>query len=233
MEKPGRKCLVKSAKTVVLMQAASLFYDNPLNFDALLKYLEKCTTKGTGVSLRMLDYLVSMYSQRGCMVKYEGGIRTIHDIYQCGLLANGKTFYDVFRRAERFEFTKHGQTIVTTLGQLIFFRDMIRYGVIDYMYEHLAEIKEQMTEDLGTGTRDRTKKVKTTTTKPRQPKRKREDINKEADGAPIKKPRLMKPRPPKIKPKTKTKTPKHKHKQTPKQTNGAYLYNEKFTLKFS
>ena len=79
----------------------------------------------------------------------DGTMVPILDVYETSLDAYGKSHYDCFRRTARITIERHGQRLSTTLGQLLFFRDIIRNGVLEFARVHLAEIKAAMVEQKG------------------------------------------------------------------------------------
>jgi hypothetical protein len=165
-----------------------------------------------------------------------GASRPIHDIYQSGLLAYGKVHYDVFRRVDKFSFTRFGRTICTTLGQLTFFRDAIRFGILEYAYAHIGELKSEMYNDtsyisaLQTPEPDKSEAA----AKPK-PKAKPRRRVKKVVGDDVKQPRASRKRPATD---TEIGTEQQKQKQNPtkrrctKHAGGVYAYSGGFTLKF-
>lgn len=135
-------------KRAILFHSVDKFYDDAENFTKLKQLLARPFTEHKNISLRLLDYFLSIYAgENGVCVPINGKIVSFHDIYQARLSSNGKVLYDAFRRTQKLNYTKHGETIETTLGQLLFFRDIISYKVLDYVAEHLVEIKRAMSNE--------------------------------------------------------------------------------------
>lgn len=104
------------------------------------------------VSLRLLDWLVTNYA-KSHPIAYDlpddgGAVRhyRLYEDYQVQLTANGKRYFDPFQRRARIRFTlvDDGEVIITTLGQLNFFRWALRNDVIGYAVAHVKEIEAHM-----------------------------------------------------------------------------------------
>jgi hypothetical protein len=134
----------RSSKRATLLRSVDLFYDDIDNFKQL-----QCLLGRSQMSLRLLDYFCATYAgEHGvCITMPDGKIQSLHDIYQARLNRHGKVLYDAFRRSEKLVYTKHDVTLETTLGQLVFFRDVIQYRVNDYIEAHQDQIKEAMSKD--------------------------------------------------------------------------------------
>lgn len=135
-----------------LFSAVDRFFDDCDNFDRLFKLLQKTPKKRNPKkaktprkSLKLLDYAVSVYSLNGALVLINGRPLCINSIYKAGIHAHGRQYYDAFRRNHSFIFKKHGKQIKTTIAQLVFFRDLIRYKILDWIEENIEDINKQMT----------------------------------------------------------------------------------------
>jgi hypothetical protein len=137
------------------------FYSEPGNLDILLPII----LQQTRLSLRSLDWFVTNYSK-----KYNTSFITKQNVnyfpfksYKSQLKAYSKKFCDPFCRRERviFDFQSmkildfkqdiklgHKEYIITTLGQLNFFRFAIQDNIIDYAIEHIEEIEHDMNSTL-------------------------------------------------------------------------------------
>lgn len=149
---------------------ADRFYDDKHNFDVLFDILStekskrmkmkmkivktqtksktklKTTNTRRKLTLKIIHFAVHTFSgssvPRVCV--YDGRPMTIRSIVAAGLARFGRRNYDVFCRTPGFVYTKHGKKIKTTLSQLLFFRDMIRYKIIDYIRENIKQIRAEM-----------------------------------------------------------------------------------------
>lgn len=148
----------------MLFRAVDKFYDDKSNFDKLYACLtapvatsrpkrirrnkknanQMKKLRPVRMSLKLIDYAVGVFALNGASVMVQGVPYSINGIYRAGMAAYGRTFYDAFRRYNTFEFKKHDTSVYTTVAQLAFFRDMIRYGVLDYITAHIVEIRQHM-----------------------------------------------------------------------------------------
>ena len=133
-------------KMGLLLMALQEFYDEEdTRMDTLMSVLGRDST----VSLRMLDWLVTNYARKVNIHYDERGGQNFNVFlsYKTQLRAYSKRRFDPFKRRERVRFCAKGQTLVTTVAQLNFFRWAIEHGVVDYAKKHLRDIEADM---LGT-----------------------------------------------------------------------------------
>jgi len=141
------------SKNRVFMKTLKRFFEQK---DHVKTFLEIVNEK-SHISLRILDYLVTIYSNKqknklGNYIMYQlydessGQYRNfnIHMEYKSQLKAYSKKHFDAFRRNERIEFCVDGQSIETTVAQLNFFRWAISNGLIEYATLYYNEIEGHM-----------------------------------------------------------------------------------------
>ena len=159
MEPSSSICSKESLLKIKLLE----FYDNDN-----LKILLPIILQQTRLSLRSLDWFVTNYSK-----KYNTNYiitRNNENIsffpfksYKSQLKAYSKKFCDPFCRRERVIFDyrnksiidfkpdikmTHKEYIITTIGQLNFFRFAIQDNIINYAIEHIEEIENDMNSTL-------------------------------------------------------------------------------------
>jgi hypothetical protein len=138
-----------------------LLYDNLLEFygrGCNLQILLSILKQRSSISLRILDWLVTNYA-RSHNVYYpinRDGVRTIFFVYQSyknQLKAYSKKHFDPFCRRNRITLElsnickNYEGSIVTTIGQLNFFRWFIEYRVLNYVMLNIRNIDEDMNND--------------------------------------------------------------------------------------
>ena len=113
------------SKTDILLASLTKFYEIPENREQLHSILGK----GSGPSLRKLEWFVTFYSKMNhvSFVAPNGKMFTVHVAYKSSLDGYSKKLFDPFCRTERIEF----QGLKTTCGQLNFLRWVMRNGIID------------------------------------------------------------------------------------------------------
>lgn len=134
------------------MKLADDFFKVPQHFDELYAIVGPRRSVSPGrrratVSLRMIDYLCTTYAENyPIVVTRQVGLLPValNDIYQQGLTTYGKQYYDCFRRTDRFNYGPEDRRIVTTLGQLMFFRDIIKNGLHDFARKNAKTIRRLM-----------------------------------------------------------------------------------------
>ena len=102
----------------------------------------------SAISLRTLEYFVISYSKRH-HVSYWNGKQLIfyYPDYKSYLTSYPKKMFDPFRRKEDSEtirFYYSDRSVMTTVGQLNFFRWALQYKVLHYVKTHLKDIHREM-----------------------------------------------------------------------------------------
>jgi hypothetical protein len=157
-----------NSKQDLLLTSLIKFYDNPINKQIIVPIIKQ----ETAISLRLLDWLVTNYSKK-FDIHYELTAERIEEYipsnknfnlwldYKNQLKAYSKRTFDPFCRRQRIfldnnnnyslvspeKYTEYGRKcegILTTVGQLNFFKWAITNKVIDYAFDHLDEIETDM-----------------------------------------------------------------------------------------
>lgn len=126
-------------------------YEFYLTGDNILKILP-IITSNSNISIRVLDWFVTNYSKKYTIIYDLKGIDINGDRYfnvflqyKCQLKSYKKKLFDPFCRKQRIAFHyDENKCVVTTIGQLNFFRWAINYGVLKYVEEHLQKITSDM-----------------------------------------------------------------------------------------
>ncbi len=161
MERDMRDSLLKSQEIVpkifsqkdLLMQSLILFFRERKNLNIVIPII----TGKSQISLRILDWFVTNYSKKNninYVVQYENkkkGTRNfiVYLDYKAQLKAYSKKLFDPFCRRERISFIDHDNNeLITTVGQLNFFRWAIENKIVDYIYENYEDIETDMNVSL-------------------------------------------------------------------------------------
>ncbi len=144
------KLNVESQKDI-LMKSLIQFFNKKEHIDELLPVIEG-TSK---ISLRILDWFVTNYSKKyntAYMIETKKGINkpfSVYITYKSQLKGYQKKQFDPFCRRERIKFIVHGgKEVITTVGQLNFFRWAIENRILKHIQEHYDEIEKDMNESL-------------------------------------------------------------------------------------
>jgi hypothetical protein len=139
-----------SCKKDLLMQSLIQFFTNRNNLDKVIPII---TGKST-ISLRILDWFVTNYSKKNNIhYQIEVNNKTKNFIvyldYKSQLKAYSKKQFDPFCRRERISFIDHDNNeLVTTVGQLNFFRWAIENNIINFIKINYEEIETDMNSSL-------------------------------------------------------------------------------------
>ena len=146
-----------SSKKDLLMESLINFFSIKENLDRI-----KPIINGTDdmknkpkMSLRILDWFVTNYSKK-YNISYPIVLTNnkkknfiVYLDYKSQLKAYSKKQFDPFCRRERILFFDHeGKEIITTVGQLNFFRWCLENKILDYIEEHFEEIESDMNNSL-------------------------------------------------------------------------------------
>ncbi len=141
---------VESQKDI-LMKSLIQFFNKKDHIDELLPVIEG-TSK---ISLRILDWFVTNYSKKyntAYMIENKKGVSkafSVYIAYKSQLKGYQKKQFDPFCRRERIKFIVHGgKEVITTVGQLNFFRWAIENRILKHIQEHYDEIEKDMNESL-------------------------------------------------------------------------------------
>ena len=129
-----------------IVQNLQTFYNQSGNLERVTPNL-----KGeSAISLRLVDWFITNYAKKN-NTSYILGTKQflVHFNYKRELKAYSKKLFDPFCRRERIMFEALNQEpIMTTVGQLNFFRWFIEKKIIDYIEEHRVAIEEDMNSSI-------------------------------------------------------------------------------------
>jgi hypothetical protein len=139
-----------SSKKDLLMTSLINFFMNRHNLDKVIPII----TGKSDISLRILDWFVTNYSKKNNVsyqiIQNDKNFNFIVYLdYKSQLKAYSKKQFDPFCRRERISFIDHDNNeLITTVGQLNFFRWAIENNILDYIKEHYDIIENDMNNSL-------------------------------------------------------------------------------------
>ena len=142
------KTYIIPGKTLLLLESLIDYYSKNINI------LTSIITQKNILSLRILDWLVTNYSKKHNVVytinRKNNNINfNVYLDYKNQLKAYSKKYFDPFCRRERILFFDHdGKEIVTTVGQLNFFRWSLENYILDYIIDNFEDIESDMNNSL-------------------------------------------------------------------------------------
>ena len=135
------------SKQDLLMKSLTEFYNKNDNIDIMLPIING----RSNISLRILDWFSTNYSKKKNVIfplvdeKGHTNQYIVYMNYKSQLKAFSKKQFDPFCRRKRIRFnydkSKH---IITTIGQLNFFRWIIENKILDYIKANLKDIEQDM-----------------------------------------------------------------------------------------
>lgn len=134
----------------ILMISLTEFFQNK----DYLKLFKKIQAGEMSISLRIIDWFVTNYSKKynvSYLVERDGNPRNfvVYLEYKAQLKSYSKKLFDPFCRRDRILFYGNNkEEIITTTGQLNFFRWAIENRVLNYIANHLEDIEKDMNESL-------------------------------------------------------------------------------------
>ena len=154
-----------TGKHELLLQSLIQFYDESQS----LKVVTPIIKEQTDISLRLLDWLVTNYAKKRSIsyLLHENKNFNIWLDYKRQLKAYSKKQFDPFCRRQRVFYNTeageatfvtadsptidHSKGFVTTVGQLNFFKWAISNKIIEYAFDNLAIIEEDMLQSVDQG----------------------------------------------------------------------------------
>lgn len=143
----------KTYKQDLLMSSLQKFYLKKDNMNKIKKILYGKSK----ISLRIIDWFVTNFSKKNninYMLSSDDDSKKkkqfiVYIDYKLQLKGYSKKQFDPFCRRERINFYfEEDQYIVTTVGQLNFFRWAISNKIIDYIEKNLKEIETDMNQSM-------------------------------------------------------------------------------------
>lgn len=138
-----------TTKAELLKKSLHTFYKTPKHLNAFLDVIEKRTK----YSLRIIEWFCNNYSKKYNIIltSCNGKKINVYFAYQSHLNSYQKKQFDPFKRNHNgfepfvFNYTKdHG--VLTTVGQLNFFRWCISDNILEYVNKNIKEIKDDMNQ---------------------------------------------------------------------------------------
>jgi len=100
----------------------------------------------SAISLRIIDWFVTNYSkQKYTVYPLSSGLRfKVYTSYKLQLKAYSKKRFDPFCRWQKIDFPYGSKFVITTIGQLNFFKWILENEILPYIVEHFKDIEDDM-----------------------------------------------------------------------------------------
>jgi len=139
-----------TCKQDLLMSSLTLFFRDKVNLEKIMPIING----KSNISLRILDWFVTNYAKK-YNISYNMTVDNIikkfivHISYKSQLKAYSKKLFDPFCRRERIRFIDHNDNeIITTAGQLNFFRWVIENDIFNYISDNIDNIEKDMNTSI-------------------------------------------------------------------------------------
>ncbi len=134
-----------TSQEILLLKSLEEFYQNNIYFDLLMSIIEGSSS----VSRRTFEYFVTNYAMKH-NISYEmieKGLKynfIVHSSYKDQLKAHKKKYFDPFGRGDRIPFFSNNDCIITTIGQLNFYRWFFTKNVYEYCIKNYNIIQSEL-----------------------------------------------------------------------------------------
>ena len=145
----NNRIIKRSCKQDLLMRSLIDFFNKDKNTSIIVPII----TGKSNISLRLIDWFVTNYCKKSNVrysISHNNGKKkefNVHVSYKIQLKSFSKKQFDPFRRDERIVLIYgKNKTLITTVGQLNFFRWVIKNNILDYIKKHYNLIEKDMNE---------------------------------------------------------------------------------------
>lgn len=143
---------------VLLDSVLEWYNENPSRVESFLSIVKR----KNGMSLRVIDWLVTNYSKTRCVVLESDGVpRDLNRDYQMNLSAYNKRNMDPFARKNKIcIIVNEKESRNSTVGQLNFFRWFIQNGIVVFLQKNKVLIENHMKAAESRSKQGNTRRVK-------------------------------------------------------------------------
>ena len=130
---------------IILLSSLLEYYNNNKYFNILIDIING----DNKISKRTIEYFVTQYSiQNKIIYNYENSGEqsrfNVHNSYKNQLKAYKKKYFDPFGRGDRIPFIVNDHCIITTIGQLNFYKWFFSKKIYDYCYDNYTNIQNSL-----------------------------------------------------------------------------------------
>ena len=151
----------------LILQNLLKWYNNTGNLENMVEIINGKSQ----ISLRIVDWFTTNYAKKHFIIyKVNDKRLNVYNDYKLKLKAYSKKRFDPFCRWERITIPYNNVQILTTIGQLNFFKWAIENNIINYIKQNYKAIEEDMNK------RNSNSKIKTSSTD-KSTRKKREELS--------------------------------------------------------
>jgi hypothetical protein len=129
------------SKEQLLLNTLVVFFNKNNNLDNILPIINSESI----LSLRILDGFVTNYARDYNIIYQLNNVNfNVYKDYKLQLKAYNKRYFDPFSRGNRIKLEYNNKIIITTIGQLNFFRWALTNNIIEYVTNNYDAITKEM-----------------------------------------------------------------------------------------
>lgn len=100
------------------------------------------------IKIFVIDYFITIYCNKNNLIikKLDGKYIDIYNDYKTQLKSFNKKYFDPYKRNEKIELTHNNNKIITTVGQMNFFKWLVDNNIIDYIQNEYDNIYNNFKE---------------------------------------------------------------------------------------
>jgi len=150
-----------SSQENMILKSLEKFYEDNNNIKLFIPIINS----ESNISIRLIDHFVTKYSKNN-KINFklkEGDVEqqfNVHTSYKQQLKAFQKKHFDPFSRGDRIPYFMNDTCIITTIGQLNFFKWFLSKKIYDYIKEHHDTIEMDMNKKNKTDKRKPKKDIR-------------------------------------------------------------------------
>ena len=136
-----------TSQEILLLRSLEEFYQNKEYYELLVSIIDGTST----ISRRTFEYFVTNYASKHNIIYEldEKGDKNMHSFnvyssYKDQLKAHRKKYFDPFGRGDRIPFFCHDDCVITTIGQLNFYRWFFNKKIYEYCLENYNMIQSEL-----------------------------------------------------------------------------------------
>jgi len=143
----------------IILRAVETFFSNKNNFNILQTII-----KGNNIiSRRTIEYFVTKYSNIKNTTYFIKNLNkkikfNVYSSYKDKLKCHKKKYFDPFGRGDRIPFFSNNTCIITTVGQLNFYKWFITNDIYNYCLENHKEIQKSLLQNFSKNKKKTNKK---------------------------------------------------------------------------
>jgi hypothetical protein len=134
-----------TCQEINILKNLESFYEDKYNTNIFLKFIDS----KINISIRLIDYFITKFSKNNktnykLIENNNEYVFNVHSSYKQQLKIYQKKYFDPFSRGDRIPYFLNNTCIITTIGQLNFFKWFISKRIMDYIIENQKNIEIEM-----------------------------------------------------------------------------------------